>query len=98
MEIITYELILTLARDRIVDSGIISGKRLLPQAQLMDRVARAASARLDAVLAFAARVAASRYLPLSNSRVASSTGAAAETVTQIASAKAVLAIRARVIG
>ena len=43
MEIITYQLILTLAKDRIVDSGIISGKRLLPQAQLMDRVARAAS-------------------------------------------------------
>ena len=43
MEIITYQLILTLARDRIVDSGIISGKRLLPQAQLMDRVARAGS-------------------------------------------------------
>ena len=26
-----------------MDSGIISGKRLLPQAQLMDRVARAAN-------------------------------------------------------
>ena len=43
MEITTYQLILILARDRIVDSGIISGKRLLPQAQLMDSVARTAS-------------------------------------------------------
>ena len=43
MEKITYQLILILAGDRIVGSGIISDKRLLHQAQLMDHVARAAS-------------------------------------------------------
>ena len=43
MEIIAYQLILTMTRDQIAGSGIISGKRLLPQAQRMDRVARAAN-------------------------------------------------------
>ena len=43
MEIIAYQLILTMTKDQIVDSGIISVKRLLPQAQLMDHVARAAN-------------------------------------------------------